>query len=69
MINDGSVVRFEYTVSDEKGEILQSNKGQEPVTYTHGQHEIIPGLEKGLSEMEVNEEKTIHVTRRSLRQD
>ena len=61
MINDGSVVRFEYTVSDEKGEILQSNKGQEPVTYTHGQHEIIPGLEKGLSEMEVNEEKTIHV--------
>ena len=61
MITEGSVVRFEYTVSDEKGEVLQSNRGQEPVTYTHGQHEIIPGLEKALSEMDVNEEKTIRV--------
>ncbi|HEX5020921.1 MAG TPA: peptidylprolyl isomerase [Candidatus Binatia bacterium] len=61
MITEGSVVRFEYTVSDEKGEVLQSNRGQEPVTYTHGQHEIIPGLEKALSEMDINEEKTIRV--------
>ena len=61
MINNGSVVRFEYTVSDENGEVLQSNKGKEPVTYTHGQQQIIPGLEKGLSEMSVNEEKSIRV--------
>jgi len=61
MITKGSVVRFEYTVSDENGEVLQSNKGKEPVTYTHGQQEIIPGLEKGLSEMSVDEEKTIRV--------
>jgi FKBP-type peptidyl-prolyl cis-trans isomerase SlyD len=54
-------VSFEYTLSDENGEVLQSNKGKEPVTYTHGQHEIIPGLEKGLSEMEINEEKSIRV--------
>jgi FKBP-type peptidyl-prolyl cis-trans isomerase SlyD len=62
MITNGSVVRFEYTVSDENGEVLQSNKGNEPVTYTHGRHEIIPGLEKALSEMEVNQEKSIHVS-------
>ena len=62
MITEGSVVRFEYTVSDENGEVLQSNKGKEPVSYTHGQHEIIPGLEKGLSEMDVNEERSIRVT-------
>jgi FKBP-type peptidyl-prolyl cis-trans isomerase SlyD len=61
MITNGSVVSFEYTVSDENGEVLQSNKGKEPVTYTHGHHEIISGLEKGLSEMDVNEEKTIRV--------
>jgi FKBP-type peptidyl-prolyl cis-trans isomerase SlyD len=61
MITNGSVVRFEYTVSDENGEVLQSNKGKEPVTYTHGRHEIIPALEKALSEMEVNQEKSIHV--------
>lgn len=61
MITKGSVVRFEYTVSDESGEVLQSNKGKEPVSYTHGKQEIIPGLEKGLSEMSVNEEKSIRV--------
>jgi len=62
MIRNGSVVSFEYTLSDEQGEVLQSNKGKEPVTYTHGKNEIIAGLEKGLSEMEINEEKTIQVT-------
>jgi len=61
MIRNGSVVSFEYTLSDENGEVLQSNKGKEPVTYTHGQQEIIPGLEKGLAEMEINEEKSIRV--------
>lgn len=61
MVRNGSVVSFEYTLSDENGEVLQSNKGKEPVTYTHGQHEIIPGLEKGLSAMEINEEKSILV--------
>jgi FKBP-type peptidyl-prolyl cis-trans isomerase SlyD len=61
MITKGSVVRFEYTVSDENGAVLQSNIGKEPVTYTHGQQEIIPGLEKALSKMSVNEEKSIRV--------
>ena len=54
-------MHFEYTLWDENGEVLQSNKGKEPVTYTHGQHEIIPGLEKGLAQMEINEEKSIHL--------
>jgi FKBP-type peptidyl-prolyl cis-trans isomerase SlyD len=62
MITAGSVVRFEYTVSDENGEVLQSNKGKEPVSYTHGKHEIIAGLENGLSDMEVNQEKSIRVS-------
>jgi FKBP-type peptidyl-prolyl cis-trans isomerase SlyD len=61
MIKNGSLVRFEYTLSDENGKVLQSNKGKDPITYTHGQREIIPGLEKGLSGMEVNEEKSIRV--------
>lgn len=61
MIENGSVVCFEYTLSDENGNVLQSNKGKDPVTYRHGQREVIPGLEKGLSGMEVNEEKSFRV--------
>jgi FKBP-type peptidyl-prolyl cis-trans isomerase SlyD len=61
MIKNGSLVRFEYTLSDENGKVLQSNKGKDPISYTHGRHELIPGLEKGLSEMEINEEKSFSV--------
>jgi len=61
MIKNGSVVSFEYTLSDEQGKVLESNKGEEPMTYTHGEHQIIPGLEKELSGMEVNDEKKISV--------
>lgn len=61
MIKHGSLVSFEYTLSDENGQVLQSNKGKDPVRYTHGQREIITGLERGLATMELNEEKTIRV--------
>jgi FKBP-type peptidyl-prolyl cis-trans isomerase SlyD len=61
MITSGSVVSFEYTLSDENGEVLSSNKGKDPITYTHGRREIIPGLEKALDGMDVNEKKSIQV--------
>jgi FKBP-type peptidyl-prolyl cis-trans isomerase SlyD len=61
VVKNGSVVSFEYTVSNEEGKVLESNRGEAPVTFTQGQHQIIPGLEKGLLGMEVNEEKTIRV--------
>lgn len=61
MITKGSVVNFEYTLSDEDGKVIESNKGEKPITYTHGEHQIIPGLETGLLGMEVNEEKRICV--------
>src|SRR5207249_1605726 len=61
MIINGSVVSFEYTVSDDNGNVLQSNRGKSPVTYTHGREEIVPGLERGLAGMEVNETKNIRL--------
>ena len=59
MIKNGSVVSLEYTVLDDNGNVIQSNKGKPPLTYTHGQQEIIPGLERSLSEMNVNQAKNI----------
>jgi FKBP-type peptidyl-prolyl cis-trans isomerase SlyD len=61
MIKNGSVVSFEYMVSDENEKVLESTKGLEPVTYTQGQQEIIPALEKEISEMDINEEKNISI--------
>ena len=61
VIVNGSLVSFEYTLSDEKGGVIESSKGKEPLTYTQGKGEIIPGLEKELVGMKVNEQKKIRV--------
>jgi FKBP-type peptidyl-prolyl cis-trans isomerase 2 len=61
MIKEGSVVSFEYTLSNEDGKVIESNKGKDPLTYKHGEGQIIPGLEKELTGMKVGEEKNVRV--------
>lgn len=60
-IGEGSQVALEYTLSDEAGTVIESNKGKQPMSYIHGKSQIIPGLEKELSGMKVGEEKKIQV--------
>ena len=57
MIKDGSVASFEYTLSDETGEFVEPNKDEEPVTFTHGAHQIVPRQERGKLGMTLNEER------------
>lgn len=49
IIKDGSRVQLEYTLSDAAGKVLDSNKGAEPFAYTHGERQIVPGLESALA--------------------
>jgi len=58
-VASGYKVSLEYTLSDDKGEQIQTNKGEAPLVYTQGQHEILPGLEKALEGMHVGEEKDV----------
>ena len=60
-IHQGSVVSFDYTLSDQDGKVLETSQGKQPMTYTHGKGEIIPGLEKELSGMKAGEEKKVQV--------
>jgi FKBP-type peptidyl-prolyl cis-trans isomerase SlyD len=60
-IREGSQVSLEYTLSDEAGTVIESNKGKQPMSYIHGKSQIIRGLEKELSGMKVGEEKKIQV--------
>ena len=48
-IKDGSRVQLEYTLTDNAGTVLDSNKGAEPFAYTHGERQIVPGLESALA--------------------
>jgi len=44
----GMVVTMHYTLTDDQGEVLDSSRGGEPMTYLHGHQNIIPGLERAL---------------------
>jgi len=43
-----SVVTIEYTLTSPDGEVLDTSKGGDPLSYLHGVGMLIPGLEKNL---------------------
>lgn len=47
-IGKHSVVSIDYTLTDADGTVLDSSKGQEPLTYIHGTGSIVVGLEEAL---------------------
>ena len=47
-IGDKKAVTFHYSLRDDGGNVLDSSEGREPLTYLHGQGNIVPGLEKAL---------------------
>jgi FKBP-type peptidyl-prolyl cis-trans isomerase SlyD len=61
VVKDGTVVSLQYTLSGEDGKTIESNKGKEPLKYTQGSHQIVPGLEKGLAGMKMGEERRVKV--------
>jgi FKBP-type peptidyl-prolyl cis-trans isomerase SlyD len=47
-IGKNMVVSIDYTLTDDSGNIVDSSKGGDPLTYLHGANNIIPGLEAAL---------------------
>lgn len=47
-IGNQKVVTIDYTLTDERGEVLDTSQGQEPLVYIQGSGSIIPGLEDAL---------------------
>lgn len=47
-IGHETVVTIHYTLTDEKGTVLDSSVGEEPLRYIHGTGQMVPGLEKAL---------------------
>jgi len=48
-ISDGKAVHIDYTLRNDKGYVLDSSEGREPLAYLHGAGNIIPGLEAALT--------------------
>ena len=47
-IEDKTVVSIHYKLSNDKGDVLDSSEGKEPLVYMHGTQSLIDGLEKEL---------------------
>jgi len=60
-IQKGATVKIEYTLTDEKGKVLDTSKGKEPLTYIDGEGQIIPGLEKALRGLHTGDQKRVVV--------
>src|SRR5690606_1643777 len=59
MIEAGKTVAFEYTLRLDDGSVVQSNKDAEPLTYVHGENQLLPALEQALEGLEVNDRKEV----------
>ncbi|HET8886900.1 MAG TPA: peptidylprolyl isomerase [Salinimicrobium sp.] len=60
-VKQNDSVRVHYTGKLSNGEIFDSSLEREPLQFTLGEGQIIPGFEKGVMDMKVNEEKTIEI--------
>lgn len=60
-IEKGRVVDIDYSLHLGDGEIVDRSEPGEPLTYLHGEGEIVPGLENALEGMEVGQQKKVVV--------
>jgi FKBP-type peptidyl-prolyl cis-trans isomerase SlyD len=55
------VIGFHYTLTDKTGTTLDSSVGDEPLYFLEGAQQIIPGLERVISLMNVGDKRKIEV--------
>ncbi|MDT0676937.1 FKBP-type peptidyl-prolyl cis-trans isomerase [Autumnicola musiva] len=61
-VKQNDTVKVHYTGKLTDGQVFDSSVERgEPIQFTLGQGQLIPGFEKGLIDMEVNEKKTINI--------
>ncbi|MEY8021660.1 peptidylprolyl isomerase [Muriicola sp. SD30] len=60
-VKANDTIRVHYTGKLNDGQVFDSSLERDPLEVTLGQGALIPGFEKGLIDMEVDEEKTITI--------
>ncbi|GBE41222.1 FKBP-type 16 kDa peptidyl-prolyl cis-trans isomerase [bacterium BMS3Bbin09] len=58
---DGDKVKVHYTLKDANGEVVETSINSEPIDFTIGAGNVIPGFEKAVRGMELNEKKKIEI--------
>ncbi len=62
VIGPGTEALLEYTLVDDKGVEIETNKGKSPLTYLPGSNEVPPGLEKALVGLRAGQEKVVKLS-------
>ncbi len=60
-ISSGNEISIEYTLRLEDKSVVDTNVGSEPLTYVHGSHRIVRGLENGLEGLKIGDTKEVAV--------
>ncbi|NHN25765.1 peptidylprolyl isomerase [Flavobacterium jejuense] len=61
LVKENNTVKVNYTGKLSDGQIFDSSEGKEPLEFTLGKGQLIPGFEKGVLNMKLNEKKTISI--------
>ena len=57
----GDTVQIHYTGKLEDGTVFDTSEGREPIEFTIGQGQVIPGFEEGVTDMAEGEKKSISI--------
>lgn len=58
---DGDKVQIHYTGKLTDGTVFDSSDGRDPLEFTLGQHQVIPGFEEAVVGMETGQSKTVTI--------
>ncbi len=61
MANDGNTVKVHYTGTLEDGTTFDTSIGREPLEFTLGEGQLIPGFEEAVKGMQVGQSKTVTI--------
>lgn len=60
-VKANDTVRVHYTGKLTDGRVFDSSLEREPLEFTMGKGQLIPGFEKGILDMKVSEKKTVNI--------
>lgn len=60
-VKANDTVKVHYTGKLKDGQVFDSSEGREPLEFTLGKGMLIPGFEKAVIEMKVNDKKTVNI--------
>jgi peptidylprolyl isomerase len=60
-VKDGDTVKVHYTGTLENGEVFDSSENREPLEFTLGEGQLIPGFEKAVTSLNVGDSTTVDI--------